>query len=252
MKELNPKALGWSVTIAAAVTVLYLVWALVGKPDWSSVVPTAALAFLTVLGVGYMILKDAVGPAGFRVVSPEDFGWPYGRVVALGTVLLLVAAIAGNVVGIFVIVLLPVVVTDLEISLLNTDVVALQTGMWAAVFMITGSYFVGRWMGYRARARSVVAIVAAIVMMRASLLVFDLSVLGYDEYAELMSRLNLNAWQMLAGLAALLVAGLIGVWQGKRARPARYLYHVLKQIPEASRDVLLDLAYTETKRLREP
>lgn len=254
MGKLNGKALALAAASAVMLTSLFF---LAGgnsddDPSWPSVIPTALLTFLAVLGVGYQILRDAVERSRVAIVSREDFGLPYGRVVALSAVLMLVVGFAGSIAGSVAAFVLTVVNAGFSDESMSDESQLVLAAMWATVFLLAGSYYIGRWIGYRSRERAIVGVVAAIVIARAVAIVIGMSTLGYEKYAEMMTGLGVEAWQYLIELAVLVTTGIIGVWRGKRIRPAYYLHYVLRKISkEESRDVLLELAYAEATRLKD-
>ncbi len=185
-------------------------------------------------------------------MTREEFGWPFGRVVALATVLLLVAMMLGLLVGLIAVVGLIGLSAQIgnNASSVGEVVELVLPSFMGSVFLVGASYFVGRWIGYRCRDRVVVALVLAVVLARGIVLVLDMSVLGYEQYSELLSRFDASVWQFLASLGFFMGSGMIGVWRGRKTRASYYLHYVLQSMPQDSRNTLLELAHSEAVRLK--
>jgi hypothetical protein len=166
--------------------------------------------------------------AGGAVISFEAYGIPwyvmsvYGIVLAfaasrLGTLLMW---LSGELTGLFFTSLLPV---------LNT------------LFLTLAFYFVGAWLGDRVHHQRVISAVAVLF--------------GY-KLAELALALMIDPAAgapnlLLFGLTTFffMVAILIGVWRGYRARYVSYLRYLLRRTPAAMQPVVVDSAYQEVTRL---
>ena len=251
----NQKAGGWALFVALLVAGFCIGSASL-RPDahWTSALLTTLVAFATIFGSTYAILKDIVQTRDDQIVSLEEFGWPFGRVLTLATVLLLVVGFFGVFVGSVFAAGLTTFNAPLpnEGGALNESIkIAMQIGSYALIFTVAGSYFVGRWIGYRCSERGVIALVLAVVVSRSIVILLDLVILGFDQYVELLAYLNASIVVYLPTLGLLVVVGMTGVWRGKRTRGPQYLYYVLNKMPKESRDALLDLAQSEAMRLQE-
>ena len=234
------------------------------------------LAFATVLGTTYTILRDAIRSEQLGIVPRGDFGWPRSRLITVGTFTLIAAMIIGTLVGAIlshglVIVMsqntMPAAVGDESLDAAR-ELIALLASRQAAmnqlgaqgfafisssvagIFYVVACVFVGRWIGYKCSNKGFMTVVWTILIPRLVMLLLDLSVLGYQQYMRTLSDFGVTLEQTMLVLPVAVAFALLGYWFGKRQRGAHYLHYLLRSLPRDTNDTLLELAYTEATRLK--
>ena len=158
--------------------------------------------------------------------------------MALGIVALLVVILLGLYVGIVLV--LGFSGAPKEISIASV----------VFLFLVPACYFSGRWGGYRCRERGVIAVVLTIVTSLLLVWVLALSIMGFEEYARFLDRIDASLSLFVVPVVFLVGIGLLGYWRGNRTRASHYLHYLVRLLPKDTSDALLDLAYTEAVRLR--
>ena len=258
MKKTNWRVIAGAFACGLTVTLLYLAHASTkDSVDWTTVVPAAVGVFGALFGVTYVILREFLGHGEQPIVPPQEFGLPLGRVVAVGTVALLVVMVLGLLAGS----VLVVVVLGLNLEMTGGDLGAEMTtlsdaaaimipGFMAFVFMIPASFFAGRWVGFRCLERGIAGVVLMIGLSRVLVWLLDVSIMGFEEYGRLLSRIDASLWEFVAPVAFLMGIGVVGYWRGRRTRGSHYLRYLFRLLPTDTKEALLDLAYTEAVRLK--
>jgi hypothetical protein len=116
------------------------------------------------------------------------------------------------------------------------------------------SYFLGTWIGSRARRRPLIVLLATVAVGRLIAAVADVVVVSPHDFREVLGTDKTGATiavVLLGALAQALLFGLIfgglGVWRGRRSRHARYLRHLLDRLPNETQETILALAYEEAR-----
>jgi hypothetical protein len=107
--------------------------------------------------------------------------------------------------------------------------------------LMVGGYFVSRWIGTRCSRGGTIAVLLTCILATAA--ATGLTALMPVEGAE-RAFILLN----LLELPFVLFCGLVGYWRGRRARWSKYLGYLLGVLPPETRDTIVDLAFTETRK----
>ena len=244
---MNRRAILTALGLAIAVALLYVAFAERSQiTHQGSVLLTAVVVFATILGTAYTVLRDTIGIRNQRIRPLSEFGWPFTRVVALGTAVLVVISMIGSLIG--GILLLELISRNL------LDSTAVQSGLVVGfindIFTAAGCYFIGRWVGYKCIDKGLLAILLIIVVFRLAMIVLGLSVFGFQQFGDVISQLGTTVSEWLTFHLFLVILAFGGFWLGSRARGYQYLHYLVKALPPDSRDALLELAYEESVRLR--
>ena len=249
----NQKAIAWASLWALVVVMLF--YALSGvieqgapqaqQPSTSwlgqfNVIGLAAL-FFGVFAPLYNELRDTFPTKSDPIVPREGFGWSAKKMVILGSVMFIVLRISGTVMGtmlgIVSLVLLPINLFFLSIYC-------------SLLFSIFGIFFVGRWIGHRCTNRGISVVLLVVFVSQIFIWGMDIVYLGAPEYIAILSGIGISPWYMFLPPLTLSGIGLIGYWRGRRHRPSRYLDYLIGMLPSDTQNTLVDLAYSETKRLK--
>jgi hypothetical protein len=93
-----------------------------------------------------------------------------------------------------------------------------------------------------------------VVLSRVGATILDFVTMGAEEtklfYAPLFNDRTFSeaVLQVLVGMTALLLTAALGYWRGTHQRFATYLNYLLKNVPEATRHVIVELAVDEARR----
>jgi hypothetical protein len=107
--------------------------------------------------------------------------------------------------------------------------------------LMVGGYFVGRWIGTRCARGGILAVLLTLILVAAASV--GLTALMPGEASDLaFVRLNLIEFPFI------LLCGLIGYWRGRKARWSQYLAYLLAVVPPEKRDIIVELAFAETRK----
>ena len=277
MTDFNWHAMRWAIVCALVAAFLYIAFAWSqDNTNWASAIATMALAFATVLGTTYTILRDAVRSKQQGIVPSEDFGWPRSKLITLATFALIAAVVIGVLVGGTLSTGLILVMSHQSASpdgvgdesldaafeliailasrqaamdQLGEEGIAFISMFVAGVFYLLTCTFVGRWIGYKCTHNGLMTVVWTILIHRLVMLILDLSILGYDQYLQTLSKIGVSLWQLMIQIPAAVAFAFLGYWIGRRRRGSHYLHYLLRSLPKETNDTLLELAYGEATRL---
>lgn len=216
--------------------------------SWVDVAPESALAVATSL-VGtvpyvhrWILRRKAVrrhGPMA-RLVSLDGFGIPARRMTIYALCLMTAIAQAASGFG------------GLSAGMAGVEIAQSfhLFGIFVLVVTLPGMFLVGRWVGRRCAERGLLVVVVAASATRVLASLIDFMFLR-SETAAMLGGDPSAVWfmqQAAAGSVLFVAFALLGYWRGRRQRLASYVAHLLRQIPEDSRSIIIDLVFEEARR----
>jgi hypothetical protein len=122
---------------------------------------------------------------------------------------------------------------------------------------IIGSLYIGYWIGTRSRPGNAVAVILGSLFFGVCFSFLIAVALMNDDMAQVMlggsktpSAIFRQLANLLPDMVLYMVAGLIGVWLGKRQQIARYLRFVTNLLPQDTRETIVEMAREEAIRAR--
>jgi hypothetical protein len=120
--------------------------------------------------------------------------------------------------------------------------------------IVVAAYFVGRWVGTRCSQRGVITICLIAALAATSLVVADTLLFAPDEaYTGVFKQERFGVRDNLTRIGRILpftiVPLFIGYWRGRKQRLSKYLHYLLGVLPAETRDVTVELAFDEAKKV---
>jgi hypothetical protein len=131
-----------------------------------------------------------------------------------------------------------------------------QTTMLALIFAIGGlvtvlpivAYHIGNWIGRRTRDRSLVTLLLVATAGNVAGVIIDWATL-YVVLRERPSSDRVMLGTFAVSVVSLLVFGLLGLWRGRKQRPASYLQYLLDFLPPDTANAGISQAHDEVQAL---
>lgn len=206
--------------------------------------------FFAITGAIYSLRKEVFSYRRMSSIVPSiEYGWTLGPTITIGVFLLVALTLFALLVVVIVLTSYSVTVVDNEIHV--SDDLAVMEAVAAPIFLIIligGYYFVGHWIGYRSRDYVALTVLLVVILYLCLCFVINLATYGFTQYLATLTETNEFFLFILVLASFLVLIGLLGAWQGRRNRPVYYLRHILLKLPPDTREVVVELAYSETVR----
>lgn len=119
----------------------------------------------------------------------------------------------------------------------------------ALVTVFPAAFLVGRWIGRRSASRGILTVLLVAIISRGLATFFDLVLLSETEYQDVQSALGMGfGKQFMVGIIDLFILGSIGYWRGQKQCLSFYLDYLLRNVPETSRKIIVELAFEEASK----
>lgn len=169
------------------------------------------------------------------IVKREGFLLSWWQMVLFGTLgFVIVWEVAGFLVGIAAALIFGQITYD---------------ALFPAILLVASfiAFFLGRWVGTRAHASGVLALVTILLVGRMVILVIDVLLLPFitAENVELGDVL-IEPLFLISGVNLLIFGGL-GYWRGSKARASAYLWYLVNSLPVDTQQSIVDLVYEEAR-----
>jgi hypothetical protein len=174
---------------------------------------------------------------GRTVLSFEGFGLAPGRLILYGTLIVFAAMNLSSALG-------GIMASGSKLSFETGGVAIIKTLGIAVVY--PAMFLVGRWVGRRSKSKGIAAIFLISIFARVSVSLIDVAMITPERRITLI---GMPIWQqILFGVVVFFLIGCWGYWRGRRQRLAAYLTYLLRRVPIATREAIVELAFAESTR----
>jgi hypothetical protein len=139
----------------------------------------------------------------------------------------------------------------------NIQRVYAAAGIFIIIPACVAYFAIGRWIGLRGDKFAIYVLLAYPFLAELSFHGLDSFISTDDEIASELGMLGVKnkigylLFSTALGWLAAVLVGLIGFWRGRASRQTRYVSHLLKSLPKATRDVVASMLYDEVSRMPE-
>jgi hypothetical protein len=131
----------------------------------------------------------------------------------------------------------------------KAEAVAIARGLFIIIpLMLIGGYLVGRWIGTRSAQNGIAVILMSAAVASILSALFDFFYLSFLT-SENVILPEQAAQQAITNFGIFSLSSLVGYWRGQRQKLSRYLQYLLSVLPNDSRDVVVELAFEEARRV---
>jgi hypothetical protein len=233
--------------VLTAILVLFFAFRAFGVADKvAGPLASSLLGLITwVHGVVDKALNGSESKFSKRIIPVNEFGisWPLMLVYA-GLIVVAIVEAADIVAWVLLKLILQISVVSASRPIQDlalVSVLALPGVFW-------GIFLLGRWIGVMTGAKGYWILPVSVLTGR-FLEALAISIRTPQLFLEL-----LDSFRSVSGVAAsvgmLIIAtgvGLLGVWRGNRIRIGAYFNYLFKQLPDATRNAILDMTFEEAK-----
>ena len=179
--------------------------------------------------------------AGIESVEAFAIAWP---TVLANAIISLIAV--GFIADAVAVVAVAIIVPDFGVGPVTPSQIAAVL-LAATPLKLVAGFLIGRRIGMRSRSRAWV-IALATALLGPLIANYGMDAILWPFGAATQDDLRQDMVAVPVSFAQFAVAGLIGVWRGRRRQLAGYMEYLLSVLPSATRNALVDLAYEDAKK----
>jgi hypothetical protein len=236
---------------AIAAIVLYLiVWGMTSDVDAAKT--AAAFSMTSLPGISSWLehweaKKSSLPGQKMAIRSLEGFSISFPILVAVGVII----AVAIVQIGAFI--------SGIIVDMINLGTGAQRlsgsprytaAGIANIPIVLIGAYLLGSWIGSRCARNGIFAVILVAALGAIASKSLDFLGMPSEEFHTLFGESLASVFPFVLGLFGFFaISGLLGFWRGSRLQKTKYINYLLSALPEDTRNLLVDLAFEEAKKI---